>query len=306
MELLQRFDQQVVHREPDRTAPVRVAAEQTAGRLGRLVVHAVLGLAEREHVWMLGVVARDRADAVGREELVLVQHEPQDPRQLLAGDDRQQPALVPSGVVSSWTWSRSSGRLSMNHCMRRLKPGSASTTVGLQRLHREQRDEPDQRAHLQRLVVAVGVQDVVVEAIRLVPQADALVAHVVHGVGDVDEVLEELGGDVLVRRVFPGQLQRDGQHVQAVHAHPGGAVGLLDVPAGRQRGRAVEHADVVEAEEAALEDVLALGVLAVDPPREVQQQLVEDALAGSRGRRCRAASARSGRRATRPRRARAG
>ena len=43
-------------------------------------------------------------------------------------------------------------------------------------------------------------------------------------------------------------------------------------------GAAVEHADVVQAQEAALEDVVALGVLAVDPPGEVEQQLVEDAL----------------------------
>ena len=50
------------------------------------------------------------------------------------------------------------------------------------------------------------------------------------------------------------------------------------IAAGRQRRAAVEHADVVEAEEAALEDVAALGVLAVDPPGEVEQQLVEDAL----------------------------
>ena len=48
--------------------------------------------------------------------------------------------------------------------------------------------------------------------------------------------------------------------------------------AGGQRLAAVEHADVVQAEEAALKDVHALGVLAVHPPGEVQQQLVEDAL----------------------------
>src|SRR5712691_1349786 len=47
--------------------------------------------------------------------------------------------------------------------------------------------------------------------------------------------------------------------------------------AGRQRVAAIEDADVVEAEETALEDVAALGVLAVDPPGEIQHQLVEDA-----------------------------
>ena len=63
-----------------------------------------------------------------------------------------------------------------------------------------------------------------------------------------------------------------------VHRHPAGAVGLLDVAAGGQRRAAVEDADIVQAQEAALKDVLALGILAVDPPGEVQQQLVEHAL----------------------------
>ena len=64
---------------------------------------------------------------------------------------------------------------------------------------------------------------------------------------------------------------------ERVHRHPGGAVGLVDVAAGRQRLRAVEDADVVEPEKAALEDVAAVGVLAVHPPGEIQHQLVEDA-----------------------------
>ena len=41
---------------------------------------------------------------------------------------------------------------------------------------------------------------------------------------------------------------------------------------------AVDDGDVVEAEEAALEDVVALAVDLVDPPGEVDQQLVEAAL----------------------------
>ena len=49
-------------------------------------------------------------------------------------------------------------------------------------------------------------------------------------------------------------------------------------PAGGQRGAAVEHADVVQAEEAALEHVVARGILAVHPPGEVQQQPGESLL----------------------------
>src|SRR6266853_5639526 len=48
--------------------------------------------------------------------------------------------------------------------------------------------------------------------------------------------------------------------------------------AGRQLAAAVEDPDVVEPEEAALEHVAALRILAVDPPGEVQHQLVEHAL----------------------------
>src|SRR5260370_1086394 len=42
MELLQRFDQQIVYREPDRSAPVRVSTEQTTGGFRRLIVNPVL------------------------------------------------------------------------------------------------------------------------------------------------------------------------------------------------------------------------------------------------------------------------
>src|SRR5207244_2906063 len=64
VELLERLDQQVVDREPDRPPPVRVAAEEARRRLGRLVVHAVLGALDLQHVGMLAMVARQRADAV--------------------------------------------------------------------------------------------------------------------------------------------------------------------------------------------------------------------------------------------------
>ena len=44
-----------------------------------------------------------------------------------------------------------------------------------------------------------------------------------------------------------------------------------------QFGGAVEDADVVEPQESAREEVLALRVFAVDPPGEVDQELLEDA-----------------------------
>ena len=66
----------------------------------------------------------------------------------------------------------------------------------------------------------------------------------------------------------PGHLQQG----QRVERHPAGAVGLLETAA-RWQVRAVDRADVVQAEEAAGEEVVALGVHPVDPPGEVHQQL---------------------------------
>ena len=74
------------------------------------------------------------------------------------------------------------------------------------------------------------------------------------------------------------ELEGNAHHVQAVHRHPRRAVGLIEISAGWERRAAVEDADVVEAQEAALEDVVAALVLAIHPPREVEQQLDEDLL----------------------------
>src|SRR5437762_11470757 len=42
VKLLQRLDEQVVRREPDRAAPVGVATKQPCRRFARLIIHAVL------------------------------------------------------------------------------------------------------------------------------------------------------------------------------------------------------------------------------------------------------------------------
>src|SRR5665213_2827892 len=46
----------------------------------------------------------------------------------------------------------------------------------------------------------------------------------------------------------------------------------------RQRLGAIERADIVESKKSAGEDIVALTILAIDPPREIKQQLLKDAL----------------------------
>src|SRR6516165_2323931 len=74
------------------------------------------------------------------------------------------------------------------------------------------------------------------------------------------------------------QLDGEVEHVLGEKRHPRRAVRLFQVTSYRQRRAAVEDADVIKAKKAALEDVLAEAVLAVHPPGEVQQQLVEHRL----------------------------
>lgn len=84
-----------------------------------------------------------------------------------------------------------------------------------------------------------------------------------------------LGSKIVVDRVLGGELRRHLQHVLAVHRHPGGAVGLLQMSAGGEGRAPVEDADVVEAEETSFEEIPSLSVFPVHPPGEVGDQLVE-------------------------------
>ena len=222
--------------------------------------------------------ARDRANPVGREELGLVQQVSQHPLEPLARGNREQPLYprarpprVHARDLPGEVWP-----VLQEPVHPLLEPLQLGELRLLQHLDRDERHDPDQRPDPERRVAAVHVELVVVEAVLVRPESRP--AERVDRVRDRDEMLEELGRDVLVRRVLAGQLQRHGEHGVAVEGHPRGAVGLLEVPPGRQRLRAVEHADVVEPQKAAGEQVPPVRVLPVDPPGEVEQQLVERAL----------------------------
>jgi len=89
-------------------------------------------------------------------------------------------------------------------------------------------------------------------------------------------------------------------HIQAEEGHPSGSIGLAKDTTSRQRLRAIESANVVQAKEAPLEDIVSALVLTIDPPsmreflvstgvqlsqgpnsscvREVQKQFLENTL----------------------------
>src|ERR1700750_378408 len=88
-------------------------------------------------------------------------------------------------------------------------------------------------------------------------------------------MLPKLAGDVFIGRIFFRELHRDCEQVQRIHRHPAGAIGLSDMPASWQWSTTIENADVVETQKATLKDIHPVGVFAVDPPRKIQQQLLE-------------------------------
>src|SRR5215472_18187970 len=116
------------------------------------------------------------------------------------------------------------------------------------------------------------MQQIVKEPVRGIPHRVAVLANSVHGISDPDEMFQETIGDLLIQRIRFRQDERDLQHVLAIESHPGSAVCLIEMPAGWEFGTAVEDPNVVQSEKSARENILALRILAVDPPVEIQHQ----------------------------------
>ncbi len=152
-----------------------------------------------------------------------------------------------------------------------VTPGTLSRCQGSMTVVAQSGSKPTMERTLRRVALTIGMaQDVVVKPVLLVPHA--IRPHLVHGAGDPQEMVDELRRHIAVVGILGRQLNADLQHVLAEQCDPGRAVGLLQVAAGGQRRAAVEDADIVQPEEASLEEVLAEAVFAIHPPGEVQQQ----------------------------------
>src|SRR5262245_56451589 len=100
----------------------------------------------------------------------------------------------------------------------------------------------------------------------------------VHRSGDPQKMLQELHDQIFIDPIVGRDLDADLEHVLAEERHPRGAVGLFEMAAAGQRRRAIEYTDVVETQEAALENIFPEAVLTIDPPGKVGDQLSEGAL----------------------------
>ena len=273
---LQGLDQQVVDRKPDRTAPVGVSPEIPGGRLSGCVGHLKalsIGMKDKR---ALPVKCRNRSDPERGEKLAFVEQVAEHATEALLGGDGQQ--SVSMSHFGRLLFHAGGDGVQIFPVLQKpvhslAKRGQSVDHRAVDDLNGDQRQQSDQGPDLQGNETVVDVQMIIVKPVFFIPEAGAVDG--VDGVGDGDEVFEELGGDVLVGRVLAGQLQGHGEHGGAEKGHPGRAVGLLQMPAGGQRFGPIEHPDIVQAEKTAGKHMVAVGVFPVHPPGEVEQQLLE-------------------------------
>lgn len=106
--------------------------------------------------------------------------------------------------------------------------------------------------------------------------------------------LEKLACNVFVHTIMFGEFKRHVQpmcsdqysqllapeieysHVQAIKGHPSSSICLTQYTARRQRLAPVESSDVIEPQKSTFKHVVTPRILAVHPPSEVKQKLLED------------------------------
>src|SRR2546425_8150847 len=130
---------------------------------------------------------------MGREKLVLVEHVAKHAREPNAIDESKQPSSFPlSGVLPDHVILQFTAIVQKPHHPA-VKTGQTRHQLGLESLDGQEWDETDERAHLERAYGSIGqMEHVVEESVVAVPELDPLPGDVIHGVRDVDEMLEEL------------------------------------------------------------------------------------------------------------------
>ena len=175
-------DQDELHWHPDRSAPVGVTPKHPAVRIARDVADPVLLSAGIEDIGVLGVIARQRANPVGAQKLVLVEHVAEHPAELVRVDKGKDPATARPHLQRNRD-SRRRIRVLFQKPLRLLeKARQPFPQVGGQHRDRRHRQQPNQGTDLEPGAVAVGkAQHIVIDTILLVPEFDSGKTQIVDG-----------------------------------------------------------------------------------------------------------------------------
>src|SRR6516165_148965 len=99
VELLERFNDQVIHRHPDRSAPIRVSAKESRRGLAGLILDREALPIPLERIWTIAVVPREGAHAIVRQEFRFVEHAAKQLFHAAAPEQRQQPAFALARLI---------------------------------------------------------------------------------------------------------------------------------------------------------------------------------------------------------------
>src|SRR5262245_46575655 len=101
MEFLQRFDDQEIHREPHRAAPVRIPAEQSRIGFAGSVSDFKRAPVNMKDIWIVQMESRKSANPKGREKFGLVEHPPKEAFHTMSTQEREKPAFAKSRLEPS-------------------------------------------------------------------------------------------------------------------------------------------------------------------------------------------------------------
>jgi len=178
--LLQRLDDQIVDRKPDWTPPVRISAKKPRLRLTRLIINPVFCSIDVKSIWIFSMKPRYRSDSIRRQELLLIEHNFQNPSQFVPVHQRQQAFHV----------GRCCRRFDMLAEFRQMiekplhSPLESRMPVKdfrIKALNGKERDQSNERTHAHRITCSVRqMEHVIVEPVALVPEFDPASRNVVH------------------------------------------------------------------------------------------------------------------------------
>ncbi|MBP1779914.1 MAG: hypothetical protein H6Q86_5925, partial [candidate division NC10 bacterium] len=192
------------------------------------------------------VNARDGPNSEGAQEFLLLQQDLQHTTEIGFIQYRSQASIFAAGLQRVMN-----ERHQFRACLEILACGPADLGVFRRELLFEngycaKGQQPDHRANLQAFGPPVRqAKHIVKEAVFLIPHSEFL-TRPNHTRGDHEKVLDEFHRETDIGRIGHRQLHADLDHVLTEEGHPGGAIGLFQIPAGRQRRGPVEDPDIVQ------------------------------------------------------------
>src|ERR1043166_174704 len=214
MEALKRFDEQVIDRHPDWSAPIRVAAEKSAQRFAGPVANFQLTALTYEAIRIVLVTFRKRTHAVVGKEFRLVQQTPQQALHAMSAQEREQMTMTRAFLLPARDELGEVGTVFEKPLQPCIKVGQSFEQFGVEHFDSEERNQPNHGTDFESdLASTRRAQFVVIKFIVSVPQS-LLVLVRIDCRRDAEKVLEEFRRDVLVHFVVQREFERDAHEVE--------------------------------------------------------------------------------------------